>query len=108
MKFFRFFLLCSLVVFFTSGCFISKKVHTQLLSEKSALEVEYEKLERELRDVRKDFAETSKELADARKEVAETTKLLADTRAEKDQKIVEQKNRIQALDREIIDLKLTI
>ncbi len=63
--------------FIFMGCVVTKKSYTQLLSEKTALDLEKEKIEREL----------------------------AGTRAENEKKIAEQKNRITKLEQELVDLQ---
>ncbi len=77
MKVIKLFVICFIVAFFTNGCLVTKKVYTKLLSEKTALDIERQKLKKEL----------------------------SNTRAEKDKKIAEQKNRITTLEEEIIDLQ---
>ncbi|UCH20587.1 MAG: OmpA family protein [Deltaproteobacteria bacterium] len=68
----------SIVIALTlSGCVVTKKSYTQLLSEKTALDLEKQKVELEL----------------------------ADTRAEDEKKIAEQKNRITKLEQEVVDLQ---
>jgi chemotaxis protein MotB len=64
------------IAFITSSC-VSKKSYTQLLSEKTALNLEKQKIEKEL----------------------------ADTRIEDEKKIAEQKNRITKLEQEVVDLQ---
>ncbi len=59
-----------------SGCVVTQKSYTQLLSEKTALDIEKQELETEL----------------------------ADTRAEDEKKLSEQKNRIAKLEQELADL----
>jgi len=77
MKVIKLLVMCLAVVFFTNGCLVTKKVYTKLLSEKTALDIERQKLEKEL----------------------------SDTRTEKDKEIAEQKNGITTLRQEIMDLQ---
>ena len=77
MKVIKLLVICFIVVFFTNGCLVTKKVYTKLLSEKTALDIERQELKKEL----------------------------SNTRTEKDKKIAEQKNRITTLEQEIIDLR---
>jgi chemotaxis protein MotB len=65
------------ITFITSSCVVTKKSYTQLLSEKTALDLEKQKIEKEL----------------------------TDTRAEDEKKIAEQKNRITKLEQEVADLQ---
>jgi chemotaxis protein MotB len=64
------------IAFAISGCVVTQKSYTQLLSEKTALDLEKQELETEL----------------------------ADTRAEDEKKLSEQKNRIAKLEQELADL----
>jgi chemotaxis protein MotB len=91
-------LICLLAIALTSGCMVSKKVYTQLLSQKTALDVEKDRLEMEL-------AETRDALATARQALADTEKALSDLRTRSEKETGEQKNRILSLEREVIDLK---
>lgn len=93
MKACRLLLVCLLLAA-PAGCLVSKKVHTRLLSEKSALEVEKQRLERELGLTRGKLDTCEKGLTDCEGK-------LADVRKENS----EQKNRILALEREAVDLK---
>lgn len=77
MKVIKLLVMCFIIVFFTNGCLVTKKVYTKLLSEKTALDIERQKLKEEL----------------------------SNTRTEKDKKIAEQKNQITTLEEEIIDLR---
>jgi chemotaxis protein MotB len=63
------------ITFITSSCVVTKKSYTQLLSEKTALDLEKQKIEKEL----------------------------TDTRTEDEKKIAEQKNRITKLEQEVVD-----
>jgi chemotaxis protein MotB len=65
------------ITFITSSCVVTKKSYTQLLSEKTALDLEKQNIEKEL----------------------------ADTRAEDEKKIAEQKNRIAKMEQEVVDLQ---
>jgi chemotaxis protein MotB len=65
------------ITFTMSSCVVTKKSYTQLLSEKTALDLEKQEVEKEL----------------------------ADTRAEDEKKIAEQKNRIAKLEQEVVDLQ---
>ena len=77
MKVIKLLVICFIVVFFTNGCLVTKKVYTKLLSEKMALDIERQRLK----------------------------KALSNTRTEKDKKIAEQKNRITTLRQEIMELQ---
>ncbi len=65
------------IAFAVSGCVVTQKSYTQLLNEKTALDLEKQKLEKDL----------------------------AHTRAEDEKKIAEQKNRIAKMEQELADLQ---
>jgi chemotaxis protein MotB len=65
------------IVFAISGCLVTQKSYTQLLSEKTALDLEKQELEKDL----------------------------ARTRAEDEKKLSEQKNRITKMEQELADLQ---
>lgn len=77
MKAFKLLAIIMAITFAISGCMVTKKSYTQLLSEKTALDFEKQKLEKEL----------------------------ADTRAEDEKKIAEQINRIAKMEQEVVDLQ---
>jgi chemotaxis protein MotB len=77
MRAFHFFTLSIVTILTVSGCVVTKQSYTQLLSEKTALDLEKQKLEKDL----------------------------AQTRAEDEKKISEQKNRIAKLEQEVVDLQ---
>lgn len=77
MKVIRLLAICLAVVFLVSGCIVTKKSYTRLLSELTALDLEKQKVEKDL----------------------------SDTSAKNDKTIAEQKNRISSLEQEITDIK---
>lgn len=77
MKVIRLFAICLTVVFLVSGCVVTKKSYTSLLSELTALDLEKQEVEEDL----------------------------SDTRAKNDKTIAKQKNRISSMEQEITDIK---
>ena len=77
MKGIRLLALCLGVVFLTNGCLVTKKTYDKLLREKTALDIERQKLKNELSDIR----------------------------TEKGRKIAELNSRITTLEQEIMDMR---
>lgn len=83
--------LCLVVVFFTSGCVVTRSAYDELLREKAAADIERQKLEKDLSEVK---AEKDKKIAELNSNIASLKQAIKALRArhESDMKLAKEKN----------------
>ena len=68
MKVIKVLVMCLAIVFFTNGCLVKKKVYIEMLNEKTVLDIEIQKLKKEMLDKDKKITEQKNLISALRQE----------------------------------------